>query len=235
MDEPKPEHDISEHQRINDILLGFIERPAIDWFVRHMPAWVTSDHLTFLGLFAALMIGVSYWATRYNPNYLWLASFGFILNWFGDSLDGNLARYRKNERPKYGFYIDHIVDTISEIAIFLGLGLSPYVDFKLAVMGLIGYLCMTIQVYITTELRGIFKISYGKLGPTEIRAIAIIVNTIIFFIGDPSVNNIPILGNVELYNLVVGIVDFILFMIFFITVYNEARLLDKEDRKNWKK
>lgn len=234
MSESKPEHDISEHERINDILLGFLERPAIDWLVRHMPAWVTSDHLTFLGLFAAFLIGASYWATQFNPNFLWLASFGFFLNWFGDSLDGNLARYRKAERPKYGFYIDHIIDTISEIVIFLGLGLSQYVDFKIAVLGLIGYLCMTIQVYITTDLRGVFQISYAKLGPTEIRAIAIILNTLIFFIGNPVIN-LPLLGEVGLYNLVVGIVVAILFIIFSVTVYKEARLLDKEDRKNWKK
>ncbi len=234
MSESKPEHDLTEHKRVNDILLGFLERPAIDWLVRHMPAWVTSDHLTFLGLFAAVLIGFSYWATRFNPNFLWLASFGFFLNWFGDSLDGNLARYRKAERPKYGFYIDHIIDTISEIVIFLGLGLSQYVDFNIAVLGLIGYLCMTIQVYITTNLRGIFQISYAKLGPTEIRAIAIILNTLIFFIGNP-VMHLPILGEVGLYNLVVGAVVTLIFIIFFVTVYKEAKLLDREDRKKWKK
>ena len=233
MDEKKTDHDISEHQRINDILLGPLERPAIKWFVEHMPAWVTPDHLTFLGLIAAFIIGVSYWATQFSPNYLWLASFGFLLNWFGDSLDGYLARFRKTERPKYGYYVDHIVDTISEITIFLGLGLSKYVDFNLAVLGLIGYLCMTIQVYITTNVRGVFKISYGKLGPTEIRVIAILANTFIFFVGNPTIS-LPF-GEYGLYNIIVGIVVILLFLIFFITVFQEARLLDKEDRKKWKK
>ncbi|HOJ00341.1 MAG TPA: CDP-alcohol phosphatidyltransferase family protein [Anaerolineaceae bacterium] len=234
MNEQKPDHDISEHKRVNDILLGPLERPAIQWLVEHMPAWVTPDHLTVIGLIAALVIGVSYWATRYSPNYLWLASFGFILNWVGDSLDGNLARYRKIERPKYGFYVDHIVDTISEITIFLGLGLSQYVDFNLAVMGLIGYLCMTIQVYLTTNLRGVFKISYGKLGPTEIRAIAILANTFIFFIGNPAIKLPFGVGEVGLYNLIVGTVVVLLYVIFMITVFQEARLLDKEDRMKWK-
>jgi len=233
MDDQKTDHDISEHQRINDILLGPLERPAIKWLVEHMPRWVNSDHLTFFGLFAALMIGVSYWATRFSPNYLWLASLGFVLNWFGDSLDGNLARYRKEERPRYGYYIDHIVDTVSEISIFLGLGLSPYVSFNIAVMGLIGYLCMTVQVYITTNVRGVFKISYGKFGPTEIRALAIIANTLIFIIGNPTIS-LPF-GEFGLYNIIVGIVVILLFLIFFITVFQEARLLDKEDRKKWVK
>lgn len=233
MEDNKNGHDISEHERINDILLGPLERPAIAWLVERMPAWVTSDHLTFLGLFAALMIGVSYWATKFSPHFLWLASFGFVLNWFGDSLDGNLARYRKNERPKYGYYIDHIIDTISEIMIFLGLGLSPYVDFNLATIGLIGYLCMTIQVYITTNVRGVFKISYGKLGPTEIRVIAILANTFIFFVNNPTIT-LPF-GEIGLYNLIVGAVVVLLFAIFAITVFQEARTLDREDRKKWKK
>jgi len=212
MDAQKTERDISEHERINDILLGPLERPAIAWLVEHMPAWVTSDHLTFLGLFAAPIIGVSYWATNYDARFLWLASLGFILNWFGDSLDGNLARYRKSERPKYGYYIDHIVDTISEIIIFVGLGLSKYVNFDLALLGLIGYLCMTIQVYITTNVRGVFKISYGKLGPTEVRAIAILANTFIFFAGNPTIR-LPF-GEVELYNILVGVVVALLYSIF---------------------
>ncbi|HAF63154.1 MAG TPA: CDP-alcohol phosphatidyltransferase [Anaerolineaceae bacterium] len=233
MDEQKTDHDISEHERINDILLGPLERPAIEWLVEHMPKWVTSDHLTFLGLFAALMVGVSYWATKYNENYLWLASFGFILNWFGDSLDGNLARYRKTERPKYGYYVDHIVDTISEITIFIGLGLSNYVNLNLAMLGLIGYLCMTIQVYITTNVRGVFKISYGKFGPTEVRAIAILANTIIYFVKNPQIS-LPF-GVYGLYDIIVGIVVILLFVIFFITVFQEARILDREDRKKWEK
>jgi phosphatidylglycerophosphate synthase len=233
MDTQKTEKDISEHERINDILLGPLERPAIAWLVEHMPAWVTSDHLTFLGLVAAPIIGISYWATNYNEGFLWLASFGFVLNWFGDSLDGNLARYRKTERPRYGYYIDHIVDTISEIIIFLGLGLSKYVNFDLAMLGLIGYLCMTIQVYITTNVRGVFKISYGKLGPTEIRAVAILANTLIFFVGNPTIS-LPF-GEIGLYNILVGVVVVLLYSIFLITVFQEARTLDREDRKKWKK
>jgi len=233
MSEPEATHDISKHQRINDILLGPLERPTIQWLVEHMPHWVQSDHLTFLGLAAALLIGISYWATRFNPNYLWLASFGFFLNWFGDSLDGNLARYRKEERPKYGFYIDHIVDTISEISIFLGLGASPYVNFNLAALALVAYMCMSIHVYIITNVRGIFKISYGRFGPTEIRVLAIIANTVIYFLGNPTISFS--FDKIGLYDLFVIIVILILALIFFLSVLHEARLLDKEDRKKWTK
>jgi len=220
---------IEEHRRVNDILLGPLERPAIAWLVRHLPSWVTSDHLTFLGFLAAVLIGVSYWLTNFDARYLWLANFGFFLNWFGDSLDGNLARYRKMERPKYGFFIDHTVDTISEVSIFFGMGLSPYVDFKLALIALVGYLCMANLVYITTSVKGEFKISYGSLGPTEARVIAMIANMVIFFIGNPMIN-LPF-GEFSLYKLVIIAVICLLFFLFFYTTITQAIELEREDRK----
>lgn len=87
-----------DHDRVNDILLGFIERPALEFFCKHMPKWVNPDHLTVLGVLAGFLIGISYFLTSYDKNFLWLASVGLVIHWFGDSLDGNLARYRKIER-----------------------------------------------------------------------------------------------------------------------------------------
>ena len=220
---------IEDHRRINDILLGPLERPAIAWLVRHLPAWVTSDHLTLFGLMAAVLIGVSYWLTNFDARYLWLANLGFLLNWFGDSLDGSLARYRKLERPKYGFFIDHTVDIVSEMSIFFGIGLSPYVDFKIAVIALVGYLCMSNLVYITTSVKGEFKISYGSLGPTEARVIAMIANIIVFFIGNPMIN-LPF-GEFYLYNLFLIAIICVLFFFFFYTTITQAIELDREDRK----
>ena len=156
--------------------------------VKHLPYWVTPDHLTFFGFASALLIGVSYYLTSFDKNFLWLANLGFLFNWFGDSLDGNLARYRKIERPSYGFFIDHTIDTISEVSIFIGLGLSPYVDLNLAFLALVGYLCMANLVYITTSVKGVFKISYGSLGPTEVRVIAILSNIAVYFSAIPRSN-----------------------------------------------
>lgn len=221
---------IEQHKRINRILLGGLERPAIAWMVRHTPAWVTPDHLTFLGFLAAILIGVSYWLTNINPAFLWLANLGFFLNWYGDSMDGNLARYRKIERPKYGFFIDHTVDTISETCIFLGIGLSPYVDFPLAALALVGYLSMANLVYITTSVKGKFKISYGSLGPTEARVIAMLANTFVFFVGNPQIT-LPIVGQVFFYNLVVILVIFLLFFFFFLTTITQAIKLERKDRE----
>jgi phosphatidylglycerophosphate synthase len=226
---------IKKHRRVNDILLGPIERPSIQWLVEHMPHWVTPDHLTFLGLFASILIGVSYYLTNLDKNFFWLANLGFFLNWFGDSLDGNLARYRKIERPRYGFFIDHTIDTISEVLIFIGIGLSPYVDLNLALLALVGYQCMANLVYITTSVRGEFKISYGSMGPTEVRVIAMIANTIMFFIGNPQITlpwqETPVL----LYNLFVMVVIFALFFFFTYTTITQAIKLERKDRKKWLK
>jgi phosphatidylglycerophosphate synthase len=220
---------MKKHTRINDIALGFLERPALQFLARKMPSWVNPDILTGLGLLAALLVGVSYYLTNFNNNFLWLASFGLIINWFGDSLDGTLARYRKIERPRYGFFLDHIVDSISEIFIFLGIGLSPLVDYKLASLVLIGYLCLSILIYLTTYVEGVFKISYGKMGPTEIRVIAIIANTVIYFLGNFDFNTI--IGAISLYNIIAGFVAFLLFSFFLYTATKNIILLSKEDRK----
>ena len=104
---------IENHVRVNDILLSKMEKAALNWLVMRLPAWVTPDMLTFFGFLSAILIGVSYALTNLDKNFLWLANLGFLLNWFGDSLDGTLARHRKIERPIYGFYIDHVVDIIS--------------------------------------------------------------------------------------------------------------------------
>lgn len=180
--------DIKNHQRVNDILLGPLERPALRWLAAHMPPWVNSDILTVIGILGSGLIALSYWLTNSDKNFLWIASLGFIINWFGDSLDGTLARYRKMERPKFGFFIDHTVDAFSEVLIFLGLGLSPYFRYELASLALIGYLLVSVLVYVRTCVVGKFVISYGRLGPTEIRVIAILANTFIFFFGAPQVS-----------------------------------------------
>jgi len=156
--------DISSHRRVLDTFTGPIERPLLRWLAARMPAWVTPDHLTAIGVFGGLVILVGYWLTGVDRNFLWLVNLGFVLNWFGDSLDGTLARYRHTERPVYGFYIDHAVDAFVEMMIFLGLGLSPYVRFDLACLALIGYFLLSVLVFLRTCVKGEFVLSYGRLG-----------------------------------------------------------------------
>jgi phosphatidylglycerophosphate synthase len=220
------------HKRVNDILLGPIERPALQWFSAHMPAWVNPDILTFIGVLGAIIILVGYVLSQINSAFLWLASFGFFVNWFGDSLDGTLARYRKIERPKYGFFVDHTVDAFSQLLIFAGLGLSPYVSFSAAALALIGYLLMSIFVYVDTIVTGVFKISFVKLGPTEIRAIAVLVNTLFFFVGVVRID-LPF-GTINPYDLIMLAIAAILMIIFMVSTIKRAKelaLVEEQEAK----
>ena len=221
---------VEKHTRENDILLGFLERPALQWLAAHMPDWVTPDLLTFLGVIASILIFISYSLTHISPNFLWLATLGFILNWLGDSLDGTLARYRHIERPRYGFLIDHWIDAISAVLIFIGLGISPYVDLTVACMGVIAYLLLSIMVYLITYVTDVFQITSLKIGPTEIRVLAIIANTAIFFIGN-VVFDLPYFGASSLYTVIVGVVALIMFLYFMINTSIQARRLALLDER----
>jgi archaetidylinositol phosphate synthase len=208
--------EINDHKRVNDILLGPLERPALQWLSAHLPSWATPDMMTVIGIFGALVIILSYVLSRYHPAFLWLATVGFVINWFGDSLDGTLARYRHIERPKYGFYIDHITDVLTEIIIILGLGLTNYIKFSVASMCCITYIAMSVLVYVRMNVMGEFKISYSKLGPTEIRVLAIMLNTGMYFGGvfsfKISLGSIPIA--ISPYDLVVGFISLLLVYFF---------------------
>ncbi len=221
---------IEKQKRENDILLGFLERPALNWLAAKMPAWITPDMLTWIGISASVLIFISYILTHISPYFLWLASLGFILNWFGDSLDGTLARYRKIERPRYGFLIDHWIDAISTVLIFMGLGLSPYVDLVVACIGIIAYLLLSIMVYLITYVTGVFQITNAKIGPTEIRLIAILSNTVLFFAGDLSFN-LPLVGTTSLYTLIVGILAIVMLIYFMINTSIQAKKLQMLDEK----
>ncbi|HBM16356.1 MAG TPA: hypothetical protein DD381_08470 [Lentisphaeria bacterium] len=214
--------------RVNDILLGPLERPALAFFCRNMPSWVTPDHLTILGVISFILIGVSYYLANFSPWFLWLASFGLVLHWYGDSLDGSLARFRKIERPKFGYYVDHIADAYATAIICIGIGLSPYVDFSFAMLILVGYLLMSILVYITSNVTGIFKISYGKFGPTEMRVLVILVNMYFFWGINPMLNlGLFHIKFLNLGALAVAVFLYVLFIIHSLKPLGEIAKLDK--------
>jgi phosphatidylglycerophosphate synthase len=219
--------DIEEHTRVHDMILGPLERPALRWLCERMPGWVVPDTLTTFGVVGSLMIFFGYWLTQVNSVYLWLASFGFLVNWFGDSLDGNLARFRKIERPKYGFFIDHTVDSFSMAVIFIGLGLSAYVRLDVAAIACVGYLLMSIHAYVRAFVSGQFKISYARVGPTELRVIAFLVNTLIFFFGNPTIDFGFV--NTSVFNAVVAMIATVLILAFIITTLTELRHWAKID------
>src|SRR5437899_2148811 len=144
-----------------------------------VPRSIRSNHLTAIGLIGAAGAGTAYALTTYNPAWLWVASAMLVLNWLGDSLDGTLARVRGTQRPKYGYYLDHVVDAFSTAVIGLGIGLSPYVDLGIALGLVVVYLALSINVYLESSVFGVFKISYGGIGPTEVRLLLIILNTLL--------------------------------------------------------
>jgi archaetidylinositol phosphate synthase len=228
-------HPEQNHTRINDTLLGKVEKRVLLWLAARMPAWVVPDTLTALGLIASVLIFVSYALTFFHKGFLWLASAAFLLNWFGDSLDGTLARFRKIERPRYGFFVDHMIDAVSEVLIFLGLGLSPFLRFDLALLALVSYMLLATYVYLVTYVNGVFRISYMRLGPTETRVLAILANTWVFFAANPTVHlfkNGPAFLSVSLtYYDLVAIFFIALVSTFFVSsAVTTAASLSREDR-----
>jgi archaetidylinositol phosphate synthase len=222
-----------KHRRVNDILLGPLERPALEWFAVHLPAWITPDHCTLIGLSGSLMVMVFYALSAVDRNFLWLASLGLFVNWFGDSMDGTLARHRNIERPVFGFFVDHMADAASQVMMFLGVGLSPYVRFDIACLALTAYLLLSVLVYVRTYTSGVFKISYGKLGPTEFRALTILLNTAMFFTGRwEIVLPTGFFGSIALsqYDLVVSGIALLLLYFLVTTTVQESIRLSKDGR-----
>jgi phosphatidylglycerophosphate synthase len=218
---------IRTHLRVNESLLSPLERPALRWLAARMPAWMTPDILTGIGVVGALVIFASYCLTALHPAFLWLASLGFLINWFGDSLDGTLARYRHIERPRYGFFIDHSIDAVNEVLVFIGLGLSPYARFDIILLALVGYLLVSIHVFVRTAVNGTFKISYIGLGPTEVRLIAITTNALTFFLGN-KLFDFPFRGEVvsiSIYDVVSLGIAILLFAIYLVATIQEAQEL----------
>ncbi len=166
--------------RIQTSILNAAEKKALVWLAGKQPKWMTSDILTFIGTFGAIVIAAGYWLSNYHIGFLWLSSLGFVINWYGDSLDGTLARVRKQQRPIYGYYLDHTMDAVNELIMFTGAGLSPFFDLKLALVAFVFYLMLTLNVSINAHLKSEFRLTYAKMGPTEFRIIIIILNTLLF-------------------------------------------------------
>jgi archaetidylinositol phosphate synthase len=218
----------TQHTRVNNILLGPLERPALNWLAVHSPKWMTPDIYTAIGVAGSIIILTGYILSRYHPGYFWLASFGFLVNWYGDSLDGTLARHRHIERPIYGFFVDHITDAMGQVLIFTGLGLSPYVSFNVACLTLVGYLLLSVLVYIRIYLIGEFRISYSSLGPTEARVLAVLLNIAMFIFGERVWHlKIGLVGaiNINPYDMFVGALGLLLLFFFLQTAWKEATRL----------
>ncbi|HEV7257961.1 MAG TPA: CDP-alcohol phosphatidyltransferase family protein [Bosea sp. (in: a-proteobacteria)] len=172
--------------RINNSLVGAVERKTLAWLVRRVPASIGPDHLTAFGIFGAAVTLLGYALTAFSPAFLWLASLGLVFHWFGDSLDGSLARFRKIERPKFGYFLDQTIDVIGNLLICIGMGLSAYVRMDVALLALAGYHALSIYALVKACVSGEFNVSLAGWGPTEMRLLIILMNTTIFFFGAPE-------------------------------------------------
>ena len=163
--------DAKLHIREYGGILAVPEKKALLWMASRMPRWVNSDHLTLLGLISMLLAGVSFWAAGSNNLALVAVVLFLALNWFGDSLDGTLARYRDQQRPRYGYYVDHVIDLIGTTALLVGLAFSGFMSPLIALAMLVAFLLVEAEVYLATHVRQVFKLGMFGFGPTELRVV----------------------------------------------------------------
>ena len=176
-----PTSSFQDAERKQVSFLAAAEKKALIWLAHRMPAWVNSDHLTLLGFIAMFAAGACYWAASVDRRALIGVIVALAVNWFGDSLDGTLARVRKRQRPRYGFYVDHITDAVGTFFLMGGLALSSYMNPFIALGLLIAYFLLSIEVYLTTYTIGAFHLSFWSFGPTELRLLLCIGNIALFY------------------------------------------------------
>lgn len=168
-------------RRTNQGILQPLERPTLQWLAQRMPGWVTPDILTGIGFIGICMAAGAYLLAAQCPAFLWLASAGLVVNWFGDSLDGTLARYRKIERPRYGFFLDQNLDALAQLLFVTAFGLSGYIRFDVAMFTLATYFLMTIFSLVRTIAANVFAITMAGIGLTEIRIAYVVLNALMYF------------------------------------------------------
>lgn len=190
-------------------MLGPLERPALAWLAAHMPEWVVPDHLTFFGLCGAMITSTGFILSNLSLHWLWLACLGLVMNWIGDSTDGTLARYRRIERPRYGFFVDSSSDLFSHPMTLVSVGISPCAHFAIGCLGAIAFLMGFAYTMIGAHTRSKMRITYFGFGPTEIRASLLLGNLLVLAYG---ISYVPVgfalppgFGRVTTYDLVIAL------------------------------
>ncbi len=224
-------------QRIQTSILNAAEKKALVWLAERQPKWMSSDMLTAIGSLGAFLIGLGFYLASKNLDFLWLTIFGFFVNWYGDSLDGTLARVRKIERPIYGYYLDHTVDCINEMMMFLGIGLSSLMHLNIALLIMIAYFLITINVSVNAHLKSEFRLTYAKLGPTEFRIIAVILCLLLMYIPGATTWSVTaaVFGEQVLLQTmdIAGIAIFVILMLmYFVSIISDAMGYAKMDPKD---
>ena len=211
--------------RIQENLVARVERRILTWLCPRMPRFVTPDMLTAFGMVGATMVFVGYLGSNLDRNWLWAAVAGYVVHWFGDSLDGSLARFRKIERPRYGYFLDHSCDGLATTLLVVGIGLSPFVHLEVALVALAGYLLMSIHAFLSVRVLGKLRLSYMNAGPTEMRLILIGLTLAMYAAGREP----PLIGHLNAFDLFVGAVGAVLVVLFVVQTLQVARRLAVEE------
>ena len=216
-------------QRIQTSILNSLEKKALIWLAHRQPRWMTSDMLTYIGVLGAVICAVGFILANQNLNWLWLSSFGLFVNWYGDSLDGTLARVRNTQRPIYGFFIDHSLDAITICIMCIGAGLSPMFKLEIAMLVLAGYLVLSIYTYIGTILKGEFLLTYGNFGPTELRLIIILINTLFMYTSWPKLSYTTCGQTLSVFDFIGLFIATFLFVAWLVQFLKDRKLLSERD------
>lgn len=211
--------------RIQQNLLARSERRLLTWLCARMPAWVRPDLLTAIGMAGAVIVFAGYVASNDHPAWLWLAVGGYAVQWFGDSMDGSLARFRSIERPRFGYFIDHSCDGLATLLIMAGIGLSPYVRLDVALVALSGYLLLAIHAFLAARVLNELKLSYVAFGPTELRLVLIAITLAMWTLGPGP----GLIGDLSGFDLLVGSAGVVLILLFVIQTLATARRLANVD------
>jgi sn-1,2-diacylglycerol ethanolamine- and cholinephosphotranferases len=217
--------DMKQIDRIQVNLLARAERKVLNWLCQRMPRWVVPDMLTAVGMVGALIVFAGYVCSNLGDNWLWWSIAGYVIQWFGDSMDGSLARYRKIERPRYGYFLDHSCDGLATTLVVVGIGLSKYVLLEVALVALVGYLLLCIHAFLLVRVLGEMKLSYAFAGPTELRLILMALTLAMIVAGSEPV----LLGVLTWFDLVVGSIGALLIVFFVVQTTRTARRLAQED------
>jgi phosphatidylglycerophosphate synthase len=210
--------------RIQENILAHHERRLLTWLCARMPAWITPDVLTGLGVFGAVLVFAGYAASNLSEEWLWLAIAGYVVQWFGDSMDGSLARFRKIERPSYGYFIDHSCDGLTTALIVWGIGTSPYVIMDVVMVALVGYLLLSIHAYLSARVLGEFKLSYLNAGPTELRFLLVGLTIMMMVLGTGP----GLFGAISGFDVFVGALGALMMTLFVLQTLITGRRLARE-------
>ena len=212
-------------QRIQENLLARGERRLLGWICARIPAWVSPDMLTFVGMAGAFMVFAGYLASNISEDWLWLAIAGYVVHWFGDSTDGSLARFRRIERPRYGYFLDHSCDGLATTLVVVGIGLTPFVTLEVALVALAGYLLLSIHAFLSVRVLGELKLSYLNAGPTELRFVLIALTLAMMAFGTGP----GVFGTINGFDLFTGSVGLLMIGLFVMQTGVTARRLAKEE------